>query len=135
MLSYITVGANDIARSERFYTAILEPLGYERAEEKDTAIYTLRDIPDRFNGPGTIYVTKPFDGREATAGNGSMLAFRVGTHAEVHELHDAGVAAGGTDEGAPGYRAIYSDNFYVGYLRDPVGNKLALFCTAVSRAR
>jgi catechol 2,3-dioxygenase-like lactoylglutathione lyase family enzyme len=134
MLSYVTIGANDIARSERFYTAVLVPLGYEKAEQKDAVIYALRDSPDGFNGPGVIYVVKPFDGREATVGNGSMLAFRVDTHAELHRLHRAGVEAGGSDEGAPGYRAIYSDNFYVGYLRDPVGNKLAIFCTAISRA-
>lgn len=133
MLSYVTIGANDIPRSERFYTAVLEPLGYEKAEHKDSVAYSLPDIPDHFNGVGAIYVVKPFDGREATAGNGSMLAFRVATHAEVHNLHRAGIAAGGSDEGAPGYRAIYSDNFYVGYLRDPLGNKLAIFCTAVSR--
>jgi catechol 2,3-dioxygenase-like lactoylglutathione lyase family enzyme len=135
MLSYVTVGANDIARSERFYTAILEPLGYQVAKQEDAVSYTLPDRACQSNGPDTLYVTKPFDGRAATAGNGSMLAFRVGTHADLHRLHEAGVAAGGTDEGAPGYRAIYSDNFYVGYLRDPVGNKLALFCTAVSRLR
>ncbi len=133
MLSYITIGANDIPRSERFYTAVLVPLGYEKAEQNDTLIYTLPDLPDCFNGPGTVYVTKPYDGREATVGNGSMIAFRVPTHAQLHALHGAGVAAGGTDEGAPGFRAQYSKNFFVGYLRDPLGNKLALFCTAADR--
>jgi catechol 2,3-dioxygenase-like lactoylglutathione lyase family enzyme len=133
MLSYINLGANDIPRSERFYTAVLVPLGYEKAEQKGAVIYTLPDIPDRFNGPGAVYVTKPYDGREATVGNGSMVAFRVPTHAQVRALHSAGVAAGGTDEGAPGFRAQYSKNFFVAYLRDPLGNKLALFCTAMER--
>lgn len=134
MLSYTTIGANDIPRSERFYTAVLVPLGYEKAGQEDAVTYTLPDSPDRFNGPGVLYVVKPYDGREATAGNGSMLAFRVPTHAQLRALHSAGVAAGGTDEGAPGYRAQYSKNFFVGYLRDPVGNKLALFSTAEERA-
>jgi len=134
MLSYVIVGANDIARSARFYTAVLEPLGYEKAEKKDAVAYALPDIPDRFNGPGAVYVAKPYDGREATVGNGSMIAFRVPTHAQVRALHSAGVAAGGTDEGAPGFRAQYSKNFFVAYLRDPLGNKLALFCTAEDRA-
>lgn len=134
MLSYITIGANDVQRSARFYTAVLVPLGYEKTEQKDAAIYTLPDGPDRFNGPGAIYVVKPFDGREATVGNGSMNAFPVSTHALLRAVHSAGVAAGGTDEGAPGFRAQYSKNFFVGYLRDPVDNKLALFCTADERA-
>ena len=134
MLSYIILGANDIPRSERFYTAVLAPLGYEKAEQEDGVAYTLPDSPDRRDSPCAVYIKKPYDGREATVGNGSMIAFRVPTHAQVHALHSAGVAAGGTDEGAPGFRAQYSSNFFVGYLRDPLGNKLALFCTAVDRA-
>ena len=45
MLSYITIGANDIPRSERFYTAVLVPLGYEKTEQKGAAIYTLPTVP------------------------------------------------------------------------------------------
>ena len=134
MLSYLTIGANDIPRSERFYTAVLGQLGYEKAQQKDGVAYTLPDIPDRFDGHCAVYVRKPYDGRDATVGNGSMIAFRVPTHAQVHTLHSAGMAAGGTDNGAPGFRAQYSRNFFVGYLRDPLGNKLALFCTATDRA-
>ena len=45
MLSYLMIGANDIPRSERFYTAVLEPLGYEKAEQKDAVVYTLPTFP------------------------------------------------------------------------------------------
>jgi catechol 2,3-dioxygenase-like lactoylglutathione lyase family enzyme len=134
MLGYLTIGANDIARSERFYTAVLRPLGYDVAAQEDAVAYTLPEVPDRFGSPCAVYVRKPYDGREATVGNGSMIAFRVPTPAQVRALHGAGVAAGGTDEGAPGFRAQYSRNFFVAYLRDPLGNKLALFCTAPDRA-
>lgn len=133
MLSYITVGANDVSRSERFYSAVLTPIGYQKAEEEDGVAYALPDIPDGSNGPVAVYVKKPFDGRAATVGNGSMFAFRVPTRAQVRSLHSAGIAAGGTDEGAPGFRAQYSKNFFVGYLRDPLGNKLALFCTTTDQ--
>ena len=129
MLSYIMVGANDVPRSGRFYAAILTPLGYERKDSADKVVFALPNIPDRFNGPGAVYVTKPYDGREATVGNGSMTAFRTETQAMVRTLHAAGFEAGGTDEGAPGFRDEYTDRFYVGYLRDPLGNKVALFCT------
>lgn len=122
MLSYVTIGANDIRRSERFYTAILCPLGYELREAPGVAIYSLPD------GTGIIYVRQPYDGRAATPGNGSMLAFKAGTRQLVRELHAAGCEAGGSDEGAPGLRDDYSEHFYVGYLRDDVGNKIALFC-------
>ena len=58
-----------------------------------------------------------------------MVAFRVDTQALVREIHAAGVEAGGADEGAPGFRAQYSAHFYVAYLRDPVGNKIAIYCS------
>ena len=121
MLGYIMIGANDLPASGRFYSAILGRLDYERKDDGIAVIFSRPDTPD-------VYVIKPYDGREATVGNGSMTAFRAATHALVRTLHAAGIEAGGTDEGAPGFRADYTAHFYVAYLRDPVGNKVALFC-------
>ena len=127
MLSYLTIGANNLAQSACFYDAILLPLGYRRQEGDSYLQYSIEGVADRDNGPGTVYVMKPFDGGVATAGNGMMPAFRAAGAAKVQELHMAGIAAGGADEGGPGTRSYYSDTFYVAYLRDPVGNKVALF--------
>jgi catechol 2,3-dioxygenase-like lactoylglutathione lyase family enzyme len=121
MLSYITLGAGDLPRSAGFYAAVLVPLGYIMREQPDGIAL----VPP---GSGTtIYLVKPFDARPPTPGNGAMAAFQAPSQAMVRALHAAGLAAGGTDEGAPGFRAQYSAGFYVAYLRDPVGNKLALF--------
>ena len=128
MLSYIRVGSNDIPLSGRFYTAILAPLGYRRKDVPDGIEFTVPDGPGRSGGPAAVYVAKPFDGKAATVGNGSMTAFQAETHEMVRNLHAAGLRAGGADEGAPGFRAEYSEHFYVGYLRDPLGNKVAIFC-------
>ena len=127
MLSYIRVGANDTALSGRFYTAILTPLGYRKKEVPEGIEFTFPDRPGRSPGPAAVYVAKPYDGKEATVGNGSMTAFQAETHEMVRTLHAAGLEAGGSDEGAPGFRADYGDRFYVGYLRDPLGNKVAIF--------
>lgn len=126
MLAYITIGADDVRHSGRFYTAILTPLGYVKKETADGVEFIWPGGP---GGPATVYVKKPYDGKAATVGNGSMAAFRAGTHDLVRSLHTAGLAAGGSDEGAPGFRDAYSDHFYVGYLRDPLGNKVAIFCS------
>ncbi|NMJ40622.1 VOC family protein [Roseomonas sp. JC162] len=133
MLDYVTIGANDLIRSGQFYTAILVPLGYERNQTAEGIEFTLRHA----SGPvsGAVYVKRPFDGQKATAGNGSMNAFRAATQAMVRDLHAAGLEAGGSDEGGPGFRAEYSDHFYVGYLRDPVGNKIAIFCSNPAEGR
>ncbi|WP_289294903.1 VOC family protein [uncultured Reyranella sp.] len=128
MLGYVMIGADDVPGSGRFYSAILGPLGYDRKDDGHGIVFSRPDTPD-------VYVVRPFDGRSATVGNGSMLAFRAAAHALVRTLHAAGIAAGGRDEGAPGFRADYSEHFYVAYLRDPVGNKLALFCNDPAEGR
>lgn len=56
-----------------------------------------------------------------------MIAFEGRSQRQVRELHAAALAAGGTDAGQPGFRASYGPQFYVGYLHDPQGNKIALF--------
>lgn len=132
MLGYITVGANDVPRSGRFYAAILTPLGYARKDAADGIEFAL---PDRPGGAVAVYVRKPYDGNAATSGNGSMTAFRAKTHAMVRSVHAAGLQAGGSDEGAPGFRDAYSEHFYVGYLRDPAGNKVAIFCADPAEGR
>lgn len=127
MLSYLWIGANDVDASVAFYDSILLPLGYEKDPSEDVSSYSLPGTVDRLNGPGTVHVGKPFDGGPATAGNGMMPAFRTSSRAEVDALYAAGLAHGGASEGAPGTRAAYTPDFYVAYLRDPTGNKLAVF--------
>lgn len=93
-------------------------------------LYSLPDTVDPHlgNGPGAFWVVPPFNGEAATSGNGTMIAFCALTHDEVRRLHASGLASGGVDEGRPGHRAAYSKHFFVAYLRDPQGNKIALFC-------
>ncbi|MEQ8651146.1 MAG: VOC family protein [Kiloniellales bacterium] len=127
MIAYVTVGADDIARAKRFYSAFLPALGYELEEGPEGLSYV---IPLRSGEPAVspaFYVKPPFDGRPASAGNGAMTAFQAGSQQEVRTLHSAALAAGGRDEGQPGFRDAYGAHFYVGYLRDPQGNKIALF--------
>ena len=127
MLSYLSIGANDPEISAHFYEAVLLPIGYERSESGGSIRFALPETADQDNGPGTVWIQRPFNGERATPGNGMMPAFRVASIELVQQLHAAGLAAGGTDEGGPGTRDSYAPDFYVAYLRDPVGNKLAVF--------
>lgn len=127
MISYVTVGADDIARARRFYDAFLPALGYHLSEGAEGLSYVL-PVPQGQAPLGPdFYVKPPFDGAAARAGNGAMVAFEAASQSQVRNLHAAALAAGGSDEGQPGFRAAYSAQFYVGYLRDPQGNKIALF--------
>lgn len=127
MIAYVTVGADDIARARRFYSAFLPALGYGLTEGPEGLSYALPVQPGQAPVLPDFYVKPPFDGRPASAGNGAMVAFEAASQAQVRDLHAAALAAGGSDEGAPGFRDDYGPRFYVGYLRDPDGNKIALF--------
>lgn len=127
MIAYVTIGVDDIARAERFYSAFLPVLGYELSRYQGDLSYTLPVPEGQRPVSPDFYVKSPFNGEPAIAGNGNMVAFEAETQAQVRALHAAALAAGGSDEGQPGFRANYGPNFYVSYLRDPQGNKIALF--------
>lgn len=127
MIGYVTVGADDLARAKRFYSAFLPVLDYSLKEGPEGLSYALASEPGQQTALPDFYVKPTFDGRPASAGNGTMIAFDVRSQTQVHLLHAAALAAGGSDEGQPGFRDAYGPHFYVGYLRDPQGNKIALF--------
>lgn len=128
MIAYVTVGADDMARAERFYSAFLPALGYRLERYHGDLSYIPPVQPGQSAVSPDFYVKAPFNGEPASAGNGAMVAFEVGRQSQVRALHAAALAAGGSDDGQPGFRAAYGSHFYVGYLRDPHGNKIALFC-------
>ncbi|MBL6597870.1 MAG: VOC family protein [Alphaproteobacteria bacterium] len=128
MIAYVTLGADDIPLAETFYAAFLPRLGYRLEVSSEGLSCTLPPETGQPYGPVDLYIKPPYDQRAASNGNGTMVAFRANGQALVRELHAAALANGGRNEGSPGFRAEYSANFYVGYLRDPQGNKIALFC-------
>lgn len=127
MIAYVTVGADDIVRAKRFYTAFLPALGYAMTEGPEGLSFALPVAPGQAPILPDFYVKPPFDGHPACAGNGAMVAFEAKDQSQVQDLHAAALGAGGSDEGKPGFRESYGPRFYVGYLRDPQGNKIALF--------
>ena len=127
MIAYVTVGADDIARAKRFYSAFLPALGYGLSEGPEGLSFALPVAPGQVPVLPDFYVKPTFNGRPASAGNGAMVAFEAAGQEQVRTLHGAALAAGGADEGQPGFRTAYGPNFYVSYLRDPQGNKIALF--------
>lgn len=121
MIGYVTLGTNDLPRAAKFYDAIAEQFGVGRMMDFDTFIAW-----GSMGGAPGVAATKPFDGEEATVGNGTMVALQVDSPEKVQAVYDVALANGGSDEGAPGPRG--DDGFYAGYFRDPDGNKLNAFC-------
>ena len=122
MTLYTTVGVSDLARSVQFYDAVFATLGYRQSKgaegagsDGDRAMMTVSA-----SGSASRSTARP-----PSPGNGAMVAFRARNAAEVRAFHAAALAHGGSDEGAPGTRESYGPAFYVAYVRDPDGNKLA----------
>ena len=111
MMGYVTLGVDDIARAERFYAAFMPDLGYDLELSSEGLSCTIPVLPGQETAAPDLYVKMPFDGQAASQGNGTMVAFRVSTQAEVRRLHYRAIAAGGRDDGAPGFRDAYGPHF------------------------
>jgi len=115
VIGYVTLGTNDFPRAAKFYDELLKELGAKRTMEFDSFI-----VWGTGRGPG-VALTKPYDGKSATIGNGMMVALAAKSKEQVDAIYNKALALGATDEGKPGPRG---DNFYAGYFRDLDGNKL-----------
>ena len=124
MIGYVTLGSNDLEKSRSFYDQLMPVMGAGRMFE----------FGDNFTMYGTgmgkpgLAVCKPYDGNDATVGNGNMAAIACDTRARVDAFYNKALELGGTDEGPPGLRGEEGDQaFYGAYCRDPDGNKLCAF--------
>lgn len=120
MIGYVTIGTNDLARAAAFYDKVFASLGGQRT-------FANGERMQFYGAPGgqtMVAVAKPYDEKPASFGNGSMFGFPAASREQVDAAHAAALAAGGTDEGAPGERM---PTFYGAYFRDLDGNKICVF--------
>ena len=119
MLDHVGFAVSDYDRSKAFYEQALAPLGITLLLEPVAAAAG-------FGKDG-----KPFFWVEARgqAVEGRLhIAFAVQERATVDAFHAAALAAGGTDNGAPGVREIYHPHYYGAYVLDPDGHNIEAVC-------
>ena len=119
MIGYTTIGTNDFERGVAFYDELLKVFGAKRMMESDKFV-AWGVSPDK----PLFSLTKPYDEKPATVGNGVMIALSADSQDVVNAFHAKALELGGADEGQPGDRG---DSFYAAYIRDLDGNKLAAF--------
>ena len=122
MFSHVTIGTNDLERAAAFYDEVMKALGHERFYAGDGLMGYGKADGDQ------TWVVNPYDGEPATVGNGTHIAFLARDRASVNAFHAAAMSNGGSDEGVPGLRPHYHENYYGAYVRDPDGNKLQAVC-------
>ena len=125
MLDHVGFAVADAERSRKFYEAALAPLGV-------TLIMSV--TPEQTESGGTAHGFgsdgKPYFwfGDNERVGEGTHVAFAVGTRAEVDAFHEAALAAGGRDNGAPGLRPHYHPDYYGAFVLDPDGMNIEAVC-------
>jgi catechol 2,3-dioxygenase-like lactoylglutathione lyase family enzyme len=119
MIGYVTLGTNDFDRAAKFYDELMAVIGAKRSMESDKFIAW--SVSPTTPALGII---RPYNGKEACIGNGSMVALVVDSKEKVDALYKKAMELGAQDEGPAGPRG---GGFYAGYFRDLDGNKLNAF--------
>ncbi len=112
MIDHVGIRVADYEKSVRFYEQALAPLGYKLIAEV---------------GPhGGFGVDRPdvWIAGEPNTGGPIHVCFSSPDRATVDAFHEAALAAGGSDNGAPGLRTIYHPSYYGAFVLDPDGNNI-----------
>lgn len=123
MLDHIGIRVKDYPASKAFYLQALAPLGVGMVME------LTKEQTGGYEGAGLGSDGKPYFWIGAAEPTGGMhLAFAAETRAQVDAFHAAALAAGATDNGAPGLRPWYHPNYYGAFVIDPNGVNLEAVC-------
>lgn len=117
IVSHVSIGTNNFERSVAFYDKVMTAIGARRLMEHPGAVAYGKLYPE-------FWVQTPIDGKPASVGNGTHFGFVAASKEAVHAFHEAALAAGGEDNGAPGPRPEYSAAYYGCFVRDPDGHKI-----------
>lgn len=127
MLDHISSYATDYDKTKAFYDAALGALSY--VEVAQMVMDWDEELPGRRacaygpNGKATFWVIETMV--EYTPRH---MAFVAADRDAVARFHEAGLASGGQDHGAPGPRPIYHEHYFGSFLLDPDGNNVEAVC-------
>jgi catechol 2,3-dioxygenase-like lactoylglutathione lyase family enzyme len=108
LLDHVHIRVSDLDASKRFYSAVLESLGRSLTWE----------------GDGAFAADELFVSDDGESTGHLHLAFQAAGEDAVRRFHEAALAAGGTDNGAPGERDYYHPGYFSAYALDPDGNNV-----------
>ncbi len=121
MISHVSIGVRDIAKAGPFYDAVFAPLGYKRLVDSPQALGYGADSPELW----VMQVARPVPADEAS---GLHFCFDAPSRGSVEQFHAAALKAGGKDNGKPGLRKDYGENYYAAFVIDPSGYRLEAYC-------
>ncbi len=113
MIDHVSLHVSDFEKSKAFYSKALAPLGYSMKMEM--AEWKVAGFGE--NKPDLWIMAKGSEDED-------HVAFSAKDKPMVDEFYKSGLAAGGTDNGAPGYRKDYSPGYYAAFVKDPDGHNI-----------
>jgi catechol 2,3-dioxygenase-like lactoylglutathione lyase family enzyme len=124
MIDHTGVAVSDFEKSRAFYSAALQPIGYERLLEFSAAVTGSVDVAGFGEAPKPDF----WINRGAPNKPPLHVAFRVSRRALVDAFYSAAIAAGGRSNGAPGVRPHYHANYYGAFVLDPDDHNIEVVC-------
>jgi len=113
MLDHIGIYVADPEKAKAFYATALAPLNYKIHKEfPEWGVVGFGEAQPDF------WISK------GAASQNAHICFLASGKEMVDAFHAAGLAAGGKDNGAPGYRRDYHPGYYGSFITDPDGNNL-----------
>lgn len=126
MISHTHLGTSNLARAVEFYGPVLGALGWCLRFRDDHRQWAGWEPAG--GGRPLFIVGAPYDGREASCGNGTMVALLAADSVAVDRAHGLAIEGRGLCEGKPGPRPEYHPGYYGAYFRDPDGHKICVCC-------
>lgn len=127
MLDHITVFVRDLARSRAFYDAALAPIGYAALYGFDATTPGAKLLGYGAKPKAAFWIVE-----KSVPQTPLHIAFLAPSRAAVDAFYQAGLQAGGTDNGAPGLRPLYHAHYYGAFLLDPDGYNVEAVCHAAN---
>jgi catechol 2,3-dioxygenase-like lactoylglutathione lyase family enzyme len=121
MINHLSIGVRDVAKAKTFYDAALKPIGYSCLSASETAL--------GYGGETAVFwvVASPSP-VPPDPESGLHFCFTAPTRTSVDAFHKAAMEDGGRDNGKPGLRAEYGENYYAAFTIDPDGYRLEAYC-------
>jgi catechol 2,3-dioxygenase-like lactoylglutathione lyase family enzyme len=121
MIDHVSIGVRDIAKTKRFYDSAFKPLGYHCLSDSETSLgYGVEAV--------AFWIGKAEHPVPADEKSGLHFCFTAPNRKSVNAFHAAALAAGGRDNGKPGLRADYGENYYAAFVIDPDGYRVEAYC-------
>jgi catechol 2,3-dioxygenase-like lactoylglutathione lyase family enzyme len=117
IISHLSLGTNQFEKARDFYNRVLSTLNIKLKEDYPGAAGYGKQFVE-------FWLQTPIDGKAATQGNGTHVAFIASNKQQVHDFYNTAIENGATCDGPPGPRPLYTDAYYGCYVRDLDGNKI-----------